>query len=358
MCTALRRRTSAILGLAATAALSVFTAAATGARHSTEVCFLLPGSDPSVRWEKFDHPAMDKALRAAGLSYRIDNAQSDPAKQRSQADQCLASGAKVLIIVPLDSGSASAIEREAKAKGVQSIDYDRQVEGGVASLYVSFDGHQAGVLEGSVGVVGALKKNGTYSRHPVVAELNGGQQDPNSFLDKSGYDQVLGPLYRNGTFEKGPDEFVPEWNGERAGTIFEQMLVTTNGKIDAVLAANDGLANAVVTVLKAHKLKPIPLSGQDATVRGVQNIISGWQTMTVFKDVRKLAAVAAQAAVQIVRGQTPEGTTVVQTRGRGPEPAILLKPQPITRLNWRILIRDHFLKKTDVCSGQYARYCR
>jgi D-xylose transport system substrate-binding protein len=136
------------------------------------------------------------------------------------------------------------------------------------------------------------------------------------------------------------------------------MLLKTNGKIDAVLAANDGLANAVVTVLKARRLKPIPLSGQDATVQGVQNVISGWQTMTVFKDVRRLAAVAAQAAVQIVHGRTPEATTVVKTSGRGPEPAILLKPQPITRDNWRTLLRDHFLKKTDVCTGTYARYCR
>ena len=125
-----------------------------------------------------------------------------------------------------------------------------------------------------------------------------------------------------------------------------------------VLAANDGLANAVITVLKAKKLKPIPLSGQDATVQGVQNVISGWQTMTVFKDVRKLAAVAVRAAVQIVHGQTPEGTSVVRTNGRGPEPAILLEPQPITKDNWRILLAAHFLKKSDVCTGDYLRYCK
>jgi D-xylose transport system substrate-binding protein len=355
-----RRRRSAVtlFGLAAIAAVSVFaTGAAASTRATSDVCVLLPDSNPSVRWEEFDRGALDKALGTAGLSHRIFSAGSDPQKQRSQADECLAHGVKVLIVVPLDSGSASAIEKKARAKGVQSIDYDRQVEGGAASLYVSFDGHQVGVLEASVGVVGGLKKNGRYSRHPVVAELNGGQEDANSFFDKGGYDHVLGPLYKNGTFQKGPDQFVPAWNGQNAATIFQQMLVSTNDKIDAVLAANDGLANAVVKVLKAHKLKPIPLSGQDATVQGVQNIISGWQTMTVFKDVRKLAAVAAQAALQIVHGKAPEGTTVVQTRGRGSEPAILLAPQPITRNNWTILIRDHFLKKADVCTAQYARYC-
>ena len=173
----------------------------------------------------------------------------------------------------LDAGSASAIEKAAKAKGVPSIDYDRQVPGGVASIYVSFDGGAVGVLQGK-GVVAGLKANGKYSQHPVVAELNGGSTDPNSFLFKGGYDSILKPLYKNGTFKKGPDQFVPGWDNQKAGTIFEQMLVKTGNKIDAVAAANDGLANAVVVALKAHGLKPIPLAGQDATPQGVQNIIS------------------------------------------------------------------------------------
>ena len=139
------------------------------------------------------------------------------------------------------------------------------------------------MLQGK-GVVAGLKANGMYGKKPVVAELNGGQTDDNSFLFKGGYDSVLNPLYKNGTFKKGPDQFVPDWDNQKAGTIFEQMLVKTSNKIDGVAAANDGLANAVVVALKAHELKPIPLSGQDATAQGVQNIISGWQTMTVWKD--------------------------------------------------------------------------
>ena len=142
------------------------------------------------------------------------------------------------------------------------------------------------MLQGK-GVVAGLKANGMYGKKPVVAELNGGQDDNNSYLFKGGYDSVLKPLYKNGTFKKGPDQFVPDWDNQKAGTIFEQMLVKTSNKIDGVAAANDGLANAVVVALKAHKLKPIPLSGQDATPQGVQNIISGWQTMTVWKDTRQ-----------------------------------------------------------------------
>jgi D-xylose transport system substrate-binding protein len=342
---------------AAGLAVAVATAGGTHKQASSDVCFLLPDTKTSIRWEQFDRPAMAKALTAAGVSHTIVNAQGDPQKQRSQADQCLANGAKVLIIAPIDSGSAAAIERTAKARGVKSIDYDRQVEGGVADVYVSFNGHTVGILQGK-GVVAGLKATGKYSKQPVVAELNGGQEDANSFLFKGGYDAVLKPLYNKGVFKKGPDQFVPAWDNQKAGVIFEQMLVKTGNKIDAVAAANDGLANAVVVALKAHKLKPIPLSGQDATPLGVQNIISGWQTMTVYKDVRKLARVAAKAAVQIVKGQKLTTTSTVKTKGRGPEPAILIAPQSITKKNYKLLFTSGFLKRKDVCNGTFAKYCK
>ena len=145
-----------------------------------------------------------------------------------------------------------------------------------------------------------------------MAELHGGQTDNNSFLFKGGYESILNPLYKNGTFKKGPQQFTPDWDNQKAGTIFEQMLVKTKNNIQGVAAANDGLANAVVVALKAHKLKPIALSGQDATEQGVQNIISGWQTMTVWKDTRKLATASAVAAVALSKGQTPKTTGTVK----------------------------------------------
>jgi D-xylose transport system substrate-binding protein len=151
---------------------------------------------------------------------------------------------------------------------------------------------------------------------------------------------------------------VPGWDNQKAGTIFEQMLIQTANKIDGVVAANDGIANAVVVALKAHQLQPLPLSGQDATTQGVQNIISGWQTMTVFKDVRKLAKAAAAAAVDVVKGKTIPTTGVVKTKGRPIEKAYLIQPQSITKANYQLLFTSGFLKKGDVCNGDYAQYCK
>jgi D-xylose transport system substrate-binding protein len=285
----------------------------------------------------------------------INNANGDAQKQRSQADQCLGNGAKVVILVSLDAGSSIAIETAAKAAGAKVIEYDRQVKGGSAAIYISFDGHQVGVLQGR-GVVAGLKANGKFSQKPVVAELNGGQTDNNSFLFKGGYDSVLRSYYKNGTFKKGPDQFVPDWDNQKAGTIFEQMLVKTNNKIDAVAAANDGLANAVVVALKAHGLKPVPLSGQDATPQGVQNIISGWQTMTVWKDTRVLAKAAARSAIQLLKGQKLTKTGTVKN-GSKREPAFIIPPVSITKANWKQLYTSGFMKKSDICNGAYKKYC-
>jgi D-xylose transport system substrate-binding protein len=354
------RKVTAIGVLAAVVGLAAVTVSSAGTAKKSaglQVCGLMPDTKTSVRWEQFDKPYLLKAFKAAKISARVVNAQGDPQKQKTQADQCISDGAKVLIIAPIDSGSAAAIEKAARKKGVKSIDYDRQVEGGVAVLYTSFNGHTVGVLQGK-GVVAGLKAKGKYNGNSVVASLWGGQEDANSFLFKGGVDQVLNPLYKNGTLKKGPQQFVPAWDNQKAGTIFEQMLVQTANKIDAVAAANDGLANAVVVALKSHKLNPIPLSGQDATTQGVQNIISGWQTMTVFKDVRKLATKTAQAAVAIIKGKPLPTNAKVTTKGRPKEAAFLIPPQSITKANYKLLFTSGFLKRSEVCSGDYAQYCK
>ena len=321
---------------------------------SADICVLLPDPKSSVRWETQDRPALVAAFKAAGVSYVITNADGSAQKQKTQADQCLSNGAKVVILVSLDAGSSIAIENAAKARGAKVIEYDRQVIGGSAAIYISFDGRAVGVLQGK-GVVAGLKANGMYSKKPVVAELHGGQTDNNSFLFKGGYESILNPLYKNGTFTKGPQQFTPGWDNQKAGVIFEQMLVKTNNKIDAVAAANDGLANAVVVALKAHKLKPIPLSGQDATPQGVQNIISGWQTMTVWKDTRTLAKASAKAAIALSKGQKPAQTGTVKN-GSKQLPAFIIAPVSITKANYKQLFNG-YLKRKDVCVGTYAKYC-
>jgi D-xylose transport system substrate-binding protein len=323
---------------------------------NADVCVLLPDTKSSVRYELFDKPYLAKAFTAAGVSYTINNAQGDQNRQRSQGDQCLTNGAKVILVDALNSGVGAAIENAAAARNVKSIDYDRLVLKGKASYYVSFNNVSVGKLQGK-GVVTGLKAKGKYSKKPVVAELNGAPTDNNAKLFKQGYDSILKPLYAKGTFKKGPDQSVPDWDNQKALTIFEQMLTKTNGKIDAVAAANDGLANAVVQGLKHRGLKPVPLSGQDATPQGVQNILAGWQSMTVYKSVKAEANAAAKIAIDLIKGRTPKTNATISNGSRN-VPSVFLTPVSITKANYTLLFKDGFLKRNQVCIGQYKKYCK
>jgi D-xylose transport system substrate-binding protein len=318
-----------------------------------KVAVLLPDSKSSVRWETQDRKYLGDAFKAAGVDATIVNAEGDPAAQRTQAEQAITNGAKVLLLVDLDAGSGSAIIANAKKQGVKVIDYDRLTLGGGADYYVSFDNEAVGKLQGE-----GLAKCLSGATKPVVAELNGSPTDNNATLFAKGYDSVLDPKYSAGTFAKGPNQSVPEWDNQKALTIFEQMLQKTNNKIDGVLAANDGLGNAAISALKARKLKQIPVTGQDATAQGIQNILAGDQCMTVYKAVRAEADAASKLAIALAKGQTPSGVTGSVDNKGTKTPAVLLKPVSVTKANIKdTVIKDGFLKRSEICAGKIASLC-
>jgi D-xylose transport system substrate-binding protein len=350
-------RKSAAVGVALTLAAVAVTVLAGGATAkpaaNIQVCVLLPDTKSSVRWVQFDPKYIGQALRKAGVTYSITNALNEPQRMVAQADSCLARGAKVAIVTDIAQGTSIAIEKKFAKAGGSSIDYDRQVVGGIAKVYVAFDGTQVGAAQ-ATGILKALKGKSK----PTVAELWGGPTDQNAFWFKSGNDKVLNPLFKKGTITKGPQQFVPDWLATNAGPIFTQMLLKTGNKIDGAIAANDNIAGAVVAILKAKQLQPIPLSGQDATAAGVQNIISGWQTMTVYKFVPLEANAAAAAAVALLRHKKVPGINGFRKNGPKKEPAVLLPVSSITKANYTRLFRDKWLKRSEVCIGQYKQYCK
>jgi D-xylose transport system substrate-binding protein len=321
-----------------------------------KVAVLLPDTKSSVRWETADKPLLQKAFDDAGVPVEIQNAQGDKSAQQQQAEQAITNGAKILLLTNLDSGSGAAIEANAKSRGVKVIDYDRLTLKGAADYYVSFDNVGVGKLQGE-GLKKCLADGGAST--PNIAELNGSPTDNNATLFKQGYDSVLDPMYKGGEAKKVADQSVPDWDNQQALTIFEQMLQKTNNKIDGVLAANDGLGNAVISALKQRKLKTIPVTGQDATAQGIQHILAGDQCMTVYKAVQKEADAAAQLAIALSKGTQPPSGLVNGKSDDGSRqvPSVLLQPQAITKENVDVPIKDGFLKKEDVCTGQYADLC-
>jgi D-xylose transport system substrate-binding protein len=321
---------------------------------SIQACALLPDTKSSTRYTLFDAPYLKKAFKNANVPATVLNALGDSQKQLSQAQQCLAQGAKVILLDQLNPASGTAITNLAVGRGAKVIDYDRQVVGSKGSYYVSFDNPGVGRLQAR-GLIAALKAKKLYGKHPVLAELNGDVKDNNAKDFKKGYDSVLKPLYKNGTFKKAKagDQWT-QWDPLVARREFDQMLARNGNKINAAIAANDGIAGAVIASLKAHGLKKIPVTGQDATPTGVQFILAGWQSGTVYKSVRKEANTAAKAAIQIVKGQKVTGVNKT-VNGM---PSIILTPVWITTKNYKLLFKEGFLKKSDVCKGIYKKYCK
>ena len=205
-------------------AAAVMSAVATASKASSvQVCVLLPDTKSSVRWVQFDAPDFAKALKTAGVTYSITNALNDPQKMVAQADACLAAGAKVAVVTDIAAGTSIAIEKKFAKAGGSSIDYDRQVVGGIAKVYVTFDGKAVGAAQAN-GVVTALKGKSK----PVVAELWGGPTDQNAFWFKSGNDAVLNPLFASGKLTKGPQKFVPDWLATTATTTPTRMTIAAD----------------------------------------------------------------------------------------------------------------------------------
>ncbi|WP_371484151.1 sugar ABC transporter substrate-binding protein [Kitasatospora sp. NBC_00315] len=316
---------------------------------------ILPDSKSSVRWETADRPYLAAAFKAAGVDYDIQNAEGDKQAFQTIADQMITSGVDVLVIVNLDSGTGKAVLDKAKAQGVATIDYDRLTLGGSAQYYVSFDNTEVGKLQGQ-GLAQCLSDVG--AKTPVVAELNGSPTDNNATLFANGYNSVLDPKYASGEYAKGPNQPVPDWDNAQAGIIFEQMF-TSQPNIAGVLAANDGLANAAIAVLrKNHRNGQVPITGQDATVQGLQNILAGDQCMTVYKAVKKEADAAAAMAIDLAHGKKGQAAaTAHDPVGNRDVPAALLTPVAVFKKNIQDVVNDGFVSKTDLCTGSYAALC-
>ncbi len=327
-----------------------------GGELGGKIAVLLPDSASSSRWETADRPFFEEAFKASGLEegdYIISNAEGDAANQRNQAEQAITEGATVLLLVNLDSGSGAAIIDAAQDQDVKVIDYDRLTLDGTADYYVSGDATEAGRLQGQ-GIVDDLQG----VEMPGIAILDGAPTDSFATDLQTGYMEVLKPKFDSGEYKKVAQQAVPDWDGQQALTIFEQMLQKADNKIDAVVAANDTLANAAISALLSRGLPPIPTSGLDATTQALQHILAGEQTFTVYFAIKEQARLAADLAVALARGEEPEGVDATVDSGAKEVPTILLQPMTIRADNIEsTVIADGFASWDDICVGKYEQYC-
>jgi D-xylose transport system substrate-binding protein len=342
------------------------TTAAEGGEGSIWV--LLPDSASSARWEADDRRFFDEHF--ADVEHTIVNAEGDAAQQQAQAEQAIADGASVILLVSLDTGSGAAIIDQAEEAGVQVVEYDRFNTGGSGgAAYVSFDNVRVGAtmaesMEPAIDALGLEK--------PRVVMLNGGEEDNNSFLFRQGYAETVEARVGAGDWELVADQHVPGWDNQEAQTIMEQILVDANNGVDAVFAANDGLGNSAINALEAAGVEGAPVSGQDATAAGIQNILLGKQTMTVYKPIEAEAAVAAAVALALRNGEdvssvesefefaligieAESGQPAESAEGEGIVPYFALVPIGVTADNIAdTVIADGFRTIEEICTGDVA----
>jgi D-xylose transport system substrate-binding protein len=323
---------------------------------------ILPDTVTSARYVEFDAPYMTKALQTAGLTssqFSVQNAQGSDATELADAQADITKGASVLIMDPLDAGVGTSIEKYAKSHGVAVIDYDRLVLGGSRKYYVSFDNVQVGKLigQGLASCVTAWKV-----AKPNVLVMYGAATDNNATLFGQGYNAVMNPLFSAGTWVK-VGTAAGTWDPPTAETEFQGQF-TAHKNINSVLTPNDENAAPIIHYLqtKGVKAKTFPVTGQDATLVGLQNILSGYQCGTAYKPIYLEAQAAAALAMYIRAGHTPpsalvNGSTTDSTE-HAQVPSVLLVPTWVTPANMNTtVIADKFVPTSQLCTAAYKAAC-
>jgi len=323
-----------------------------------KVGVILPETASSARWEGFDKPMLEEALKAEGLDPDIQNAQGDVSKFTTLADGMINAGVEVLIIASINSEVGGTVAAKAEAQGIPTIDYDRLNLGGSSKYYVSFDNVKVGEIQGQ-GLADALKdKPGAE-----VIEVEGAPTDNNATLFHEGQRNILQPLYDAGTLKLVQSRAIDNWDNQLGGTAFEQMLTANGGRVDGVVAANDGLASAVITILKKNSLNgTVPVTGQDATADGLKAILAGDQYMTVFKPIKQEAEATAKLAALLAAGKDAEADALAtdkseDTKAGRQVASVLLDPELITRDTVKKVIDEGYVKAEEVCTADLQAVC-
>jgi D-xylose transport system substrate-binding protein len=330
-----------------------------GGESSGTVGVILPDSVSSPRWEANDRPSLQSAFEAAGIESNIQNAEGDVAKFGTICDSMINEGVDVLMIVNLDSESGRACLQKATDAGIVSIDYDRLTLGGGASYYVSFDNVEVGRLMGQ-GLQQCLDDAGKSKAN--IAYINGDPTDNNAALFKQGYEEALKPMIDSGDYTLVGDQ-TGEWDPDKASDAFDGIYTANDGKVDGVVSANDTMAGGIIARLKANGLAgKVPVTGQDASVEGLQRVLAGTQCMTAYKNTELEAKAASDLAIALIEQDKAAAdqmaTGAVPDTETGEDvPSVLATPEAIFKDGVKKVIDDGFQTAEDVCTGEFQKFC-
>ena len=297
------------------------------------------------RW-KTDEAAIKAQLEKSGAKYISADAGGSPEKQLADIDSLISKGAKALIILAMDKDAILPAVNKANQQKIPVVAYDRLIEApGV--FYITFDNVEVGRMQARA--VFAAKPKGNY------VMIKGSPTDPNANFLRAGQQEVIDAAVKKGDIKIVGEEYTEGWKPEVAQKNMEQILTKNGGKVDAVVASNDGMAGGVVAALTAKGIKGVPVSGQDADQAALNRVATGLQTVSVWKDSRDLGRDAAAAAVSLAGGKKVTGASDWSGgEKKMTMQAQFLKPVPITLSNLDVVVKAGWIKKDVLCKGVAA----
>ncbi|MEU6083919.1 substrate-binding domain-containing protein [Streptomyces sp. NPDC047108] len=324
-----------------------------GDSDNKTIGLLLP-ENKTTRYETFDRPFMEKKIKSlcSDCDVAYNNANQDTETQKKQFDALITKGVKVIILDAVDATATKSWVDSAAKKGVKVVAYDRLAEGDI-SAYVSYDNEKIGQLQGQ-GVLNALGDKAKDSR---VVMINGSPTDPNAALFKSGAHSVLDGKVKKVVYEQD----IPDWSPDEANKKMAAA-ITSLGKtgFDAVYSANDGMAGGITTALKSAGVKNVPVGGQDAELAGLQRILSGSQSFTIYKGIKPEAETTAEIAVKLLKGEdiasiAPEKMDSKSKKGI---PTKLYDATIVTDKNIQdTIIKDNVYSADKICTADFKAAC-
>ena len=325
------------------------------ALENVTVAFLMPDQS-STRYEEHDHPGFVAQMKKLCPTCRVlyQNADGDAARQQQQFNSVVSQGAKAIVLDPVDSTAAASLVKQAQGQGIKVIAYDRPVPSTPADYYVSFNNEEIG-RSIAASLVQHLKAANVPAGDNGVLEINGSPTDAAAGLIKKGIHEGL----ENSGYKTLAEYDTPEWAPPKAQQWASGQISRFGKKIVGVVAANDGTAGGAVAAFKAAGVDPVPpVTGNDATIAGLQLIIAGDQYNTISKPSEIVAAAAADIAVALLSGEKPASDAILFNT-----PTKLFTPALVTAANLKAEIVDKQINgkpitpASTLCTGRYAAGC-
>jgi D-xylose transport system substrate-binding protein len=294
----------------------------------------------SERWKQ-DIEYFTNRVEALGGEAITKCALGDAQTQIDQGKALIDAGVKVIAVVAVDSKSLSALVAYADKAGAKIIAYDRLIKDCNLHYYISFNSVRTGELMAQYMV--KTKPKGKY------VFVNGPATDNNAALVKQGQMNILKPYIEKGDIKVVFDRSADAWGPLEALLIMDELTTQYKDSIDVVLAASDGLAEGVIQALATtDRYKGTLISGQDASPTACKNIVMGYQTMSVYKSIKKIATEAANLSMKIARKEKVK-TTAVVNNGTKDVPSILFEPVVVDKGNLKeTVIKDGHVKDSDL----------